>query len=119
MIDYEAELNRLENFQPSEVSPFWKPEAGKWKVKALSELENTDPYVEDGKDPVPQAKIDLQLNDNGTLRNVTWTMGVGRTKASAYGQLCAKAKELEGSLKDKEFMIVVTNDGKKNTYTIV
>ena len=118
-VNYQTELKRLEDFDPLEVSPFWKPEAGKWRVKALSELENAEPYHEEGKDPVPQAKIDLELIENNVTRKVTWTMGIGKTKASAYGQLCAKAIELAGTLKGKDFMIVVTNDGKKNTYTIV
>lgn len=114
VIDYNAEVQRLDSFKPGEGSQFWKPTKGQHRVKALTELEEAEPFHEDGKDDKPQAKIHLSING----KEVTWTMGKGVSPASAYGQLCVLGKEL-GGLKDKDFMVVVTNDGTKNTYTIV
>jgi len=118
MIDYQSEVKRLDAFVPGESSKFWKPKPGQYKVKSLTELEQAEPFIpkdsKDDKDKKPQVKIDLLVNDE----KVTWTMGVGVSPASAYGQLCKLAAEI-GGLKDKTFIIVVTSDGKKNTYTIV
>ena len=114
-INYTEEVKRLDEFKPSDNSEFWKPKSGQYKVKALTELENTEPYEEPGKEPNPRAKIDLLVEDE----SVTWTISVGKSPASSYGQLCKLAVSKGGSLKDSEFTIVVTNDGKKNTYTIV
>jgi hypothetical protein len=46
-------------------------------------------------------------------------MAKGVSPASAYGQLCKLATACGNKLSSVEFMIVVTNDKKKNTYTIV
>jgi len=112
-INYKEEVKRLEAYNPEENSEFWKPAAGQYKVRALTELEETDPYEEEGKEPKPQAKIDMMVED----KKVTWTVGKGKSLASAYGQLCQLAKA--DKLKDVDFTIVVTFDGKKNSYTIV
>jgi len=115
MVNYNEEVKRLDEFKPDEQSEFWKPKAGQYKVKSLTELENADPYKEEGKADKPQVKIDLLVND----KKVTWTMAVGKSPASSYGQLCKLATLRNGTLKGQEFTIVVTFDGKKNTYTIV
>ena len=114
-MDYNKEVERLEAFKPEDNSEFWKPAAGQYRVKALTELLEADPYKEEGKDPKPQVKVDMLLDD----KKVTWTMGIGKSLASAYGQLCQLAKSNDSKLTDLGFMIVVTNDGKKNSYTIV
>ena len=118
MIDYNTEVTKLDAFVPGEKSQFWKPKAGQYRVRALTELEETKPFVPKGEhkleDEKPQVKIDLLIGDE----KVTWTMAIGVSPASAYGQLCALGKS-KGKLKDLDFMIVVTNDKKKNTYTIV
>jgi len=115
VINYETEVKRLDEFKPEDQSDFWKPGSGQYKVKSLTELEEAEPYKEPGKPDKPQVKVDLLIED----KKVTWTMGIGKSPASSYGQLCKLAIARNGKLKDKEFTIVVTNDGKKNTYTIV
>jgi hypothetical protein len=119
MINYSEEVKRLDSFVPGESSQFWKPKAGQYKVRALSELEETKPFVpkveHKPEDEKPQAKIDLLIGEE----KVTWTIGKTNSPASAYGQLCRLAIARGGSLKNQDFMIVVTNDKKKNTYTIV
>jgi len=114
MINYDEEVKKLDAFVPGESSQFWKPKAGQYRVKALTELEEAKPFEEEGKEPKPQSKIDLLIDED----KFTWTIGKGISPASAYGQLC-KLGQLKGSLKNLDFMVVVTNDKKKNTYTIV
>jgi len=114
-INYNEEVKRLDAFKPDEQSDFWKPKAGQYKVKSLTELENAEPYKEEGKPDKPQMKIDLLIED----KKLTWTMGIGKSPASSYGQLCKLAVLRNGVLANQEFTVVVTNDGKKNTYTIV
>lgn len=113
-MDYQKEQKRLE-----EGGNYWKPKAGQFKVKALTELEETDPYVrkhEDKPDEItPQAKIQILIGGE----EKTWSFGVGQTPASTYGQLVALATKKNNTLKDLEFSVVVTFDGTKNTYTIV
>ena len=116
VIDYKSESERLDKFEPGEQTEFWKPEPGQYKVKALQELEDTDPYEEEGKEPKPQVKIRLLVAEKD---EVTMTMGIGKSPASLYGQLVLLASRNNNQLKDLNFMIVVTNDGKKNTYTVV
>ncbi len=115
MVNYKEEVKRLDDFKPGENSDFWKPTSGQYKVKSLTELEPADDYVEEGKSPKPQVKVDLLVND----KKVSWTMSIGKSPASSYGQLCKLAITRDGSLVNQEFTIVVTNDGNKNTYTIV
>lgn len=118
MINYSEEVKRLDQFVPGENSQFWKPKAGQYRVKALSELEDTNPFVPKGdhkpEDEKAQAKIDLLIGED----KFTWTIAKGVSPASAYGQLC-KLGSAKNGLKNLDFMIVVTNDKKKNTYTIV
>ena len=114
MINYNEEVTRLDAFVPGEKSLFWKPKAGQYRVKALTELEESKPFEKEGESPKPQVKIQLLIGEE----QFTWTMAKGVSPASAYGQLCNLGKD-KGSLKNLDFMIVVTNDKKKNTYTIV
>ncbi len=109
-IKYKEEQEKLEAFKPQEGSLFWKPEPGQHKVKALAELEEAEPYEDK-----PQAKIKLLIADE----EKTWTFGVGKSLASTYGQIVALASKRNGNLKDTEFVVVVVNDGTKNSYTIV
>lgn len=115
MINYQEEVKKLDSFVPGSTSKFWKAKPGQYRVKALTELENSEPYKEPGKEPKPQMKIDIFIGDE----RVTWTFAKGISPASTYGQLCKLAIQLGGSLINKEFMVVVTSDNKKNTYTIV
>lgn len=117
-MDYQQELKRLQ-----ESSNYWKPKAGQFKVKALTELEDTEDFVrkhknEDGsevEERSPQAKIKILVNGEEKI----WTFGKGKTPASTYGQLVELATKHANQLKDVEFSVVVKNDGVKNDYTIV
>ena len=117
-VNYASESQRLNAFVPGSSSQFWKPKAGQYTVKALSELEDADDF--DGDPLKPQAQIHIMINDN----SYTWTMGKGKSSASTYGQLVNLALANGGSLKDKTFMVVVVvgkgkDNKEKNSYTIV
>lgn len=113
-MDYQEELKKLQ-----ESGNYWKPKVGQFKVKALTELEDADPFVrkhENAPDEVsPQAKIQIEVNGE----EKTWTFGIGKTPASTYGQLVELATKHANQLKDVEFSVVVKSDGTKNDYTIV
>lgn len=113
-MNYQEELKKLQ-----ESGNYWKPKAGQFKVKALTELEEADPFVrkhEDKEDEVsPQAKIQILVDGD----EKTWTFGIGKTPASTYGQLIELATKHANQLKDVEFSVVVKFDGTKNDYTIV
>ena len=112
-MEYQNELKKLQ-----EGSNYWKPKAGQFKVKSLTELEDTDPYVKqlpEGKtESHEQKKLKILVNDE----EKTWTFGKGATPASTYGQLVEIAAK-NNTLKDVEFTVIVKSDGTKNDYTIV
>ena len=113
-MDYQEELKRLQ-----EGGNYWKPKVGQFKVKALTELEESEPFVrkkEGETDQVtPQAKIKILVDGE----EKTWTFSIGKTPASTYGQLIELATKKNGTLKDVEFTVIVKSDGTKNDYTIV
>ena len=113
-MDYQTELKRLQ-----ESGNYWKPKVGQYKIKALTELEEADPFIrrhKNSEDEVsPQAKIKILVSDEEKI----WTFGKGATLASTYGQLVKFASEHNNKLTDSEFTVVVKNDGVKNDYTIV
>jgi len=113
-MDYQDELKNIH-----EGGSFWKPKAGQFKVKSLSELEPTNPYVKkiEGQDDEVHEQMKILLLIEGEEK--TWTFGKGKTPASTYGQLVELAVKNENKLTDIEFSIVVKNDGTKNDYTIV
>jgi len=108
--NYTEEQKKLEAYKPIEGSLFWKPTAGKYKVKAMTELEEAEPYEDK-----PQVKIVLNINGEDKI----WTFGHGKTPASVYGQFVRMATENNNTLIGKEFTVVVINDGTKNSYTLV
>ena len=117
-MDYQDELKRLQ-----EGGNYWKPKAGQFKVKALTELEEADDFVrkiKNDKDEVveersPQAKVKISVDGEEKV----WTFGIGKTPASTYGQLVELATKHGNQLVGVEFSVVVKSDGTKNDYTIV
>ena len=113
-MEYQEELKKLQ-----EGSNYWKPKVGQFKVKSLTELEETDPYIkklaEGQVESHPQKKIQIVVNGE----EKTWTFGKGATPASTYGQLVELATKKNNTLKDVEFTVIVKSDGTKKDYTIV
>jgi hypothetical protein len=115
VINYKEEVTRLDSFKPEDNSDFWKPKPGQYKLKALSELQEIDPFQKEGEEPKPRVQIEILCED----KKFKWTIGVGKSPASSYGQLCKLAIANNNKLTNTEFIVVVTFDGKKNSYTIV
>ena len=88
-------------------------------MKALTELEPTDPYTKKLPDGTieshEQRKIKIVVNGE----EKTWTFGKGATPASTYGQLVELAVKKNNTLVNVEFTVIVKSDGTKNDYTIV
>jgi hypothetical protein len=114
-INYQAELERLKSFQATGSSDFWKAEPGQYKVHALSEITESKPFVDKKTlKETAQAQIRIVVNDEEKI----WSFPVGKTLASTYGQLIQLTTSL-GTLNGKDFVVVVTSDGKKRNFTVV
>lgn len=114
-MDYQKEFKRLE-----ESGSYWKPKVGQFKVKLLTELEESEPFKRKGKDGnpdefTPQAKIKISVGEEEKM----WTFGIGATPASTYGQLVKYAAAHGNKLLGVELSVIVKSDGTKNDYTIV
>ena len=113
-IDYQSELKRLQ-----EGGNYWKPKVGQFKVKALTEIEEAEPYVRnkgtDKEEINPQFKLKVLVDGEEKI----WTFGKGQTLASTHGQLVNLATQNGNILLNVEFNVVVKSDGTKNDYTIV
>lgn len=110
-MDYKAELENLKN-SPSD-SDYWSPEPGQYKVVALGEIEESEPY-EDDKEQKPRRKLRISINNE----EHTWTFPKGKKESSVYGQLIALGSE-RGKLKDESFTIIVVGKEQDRRYTIV
>lgn len=117
-MDYQAELKRLQ-----EGGNFWKPKVGQYKVKALSELEDTEDFIRKTKnekmEEIEERFSQLKIKILVAGEEKTWTFGKGKTPASTYGQLVELATKNANQLKGVSFSVVVKSDGTKNDYTIV
>jgi len=113
-MDYEKEFKRLQ-----EGGNYWKPKVGQFNIKALSELENTEPFIKkhDGQEDEINQQAKIKILINGEEKQ--WTFGKGLTLASTYGQLVNLAQAHDNKLMNVEFMVIVKSDGVKNDYTIV
>ena len=116
-MEYQNELKRLQ-----EGSDYWKPKAGQYKVKALTELEVAEPYIKkvtvDGKE-VEERNEQFKIKILVAEEEKVWTFGKGKTPASTYGQLIELATKHTNPLTGVEFSVVIKSDGIKNDYTIV
>ena len=113
-MDYQTELKRLQ-----EGSNYWKPKVGNYKVKSLTELEVTEPYIQKRSDGTIESQDQFKLKILVNGEEKTWTFGRGATPASTYGQMVELAIKNNNTLKNVEFTVVVKSDGTKNNYTIV
>ena len=110
LIDYDQASKTLEEYK---TSNYWNPKEGKFEVVALSELERYQQADSDGT-MKEKARIDIEVAG----QQLSWTMGLGQTKASLYGQLVGLAVSNNKKLTGKKFTVVIKNDGKKRDFTI-
>ena len=113
-MDYQQELKRLE-----EGGNYWAPKPGQFKVKSLTEIEETEPFIKQKSDGTNESHEQFKLKIIVNEEEKTWTFGKGATPASTYGQLVELATKKNNVLKDVEFTVIVKSDGTKNNYTIV
>ena len=113
-MNYKDELKRLQEQEASISSSFWKPETGQHKVKSLGELEDGEPYKEDGKEEQPRKWLEIQHEG----KPHTWSMPFGKTPASIYGQLVHLAS-VRGKLTNEEFTVIVVGTGQNKRFTVV
>lgn len=115
IVNYKSELERLQKG----ASNYFKPEAGQYKLKILSEIEQSEPFIRQrsGGTTEEQAQFKLLVLVGGEEK--IWTFGYGQTLASTYGQLVDLASKHNDSLVNVEFTLAVKSDGKKKDFTIV
>jgi len=115
-MDYQQELKRLQ-----EGGSYWKPakKNAQFKVKALSELEPSEPFEQQRTDGTIEFKEQFQLKIEVEGAEKIWNFSKGFTPASTYGQIVNLATNKGNSLIGAEFTVIVKSDGKKNDYTIV
>lgn len=111
LINYEEETKKLEE---QKLTDYWNPKEGKFEVVTLSELAK---FEQADKDGTVKQKAKVLIEVAG--KQYTWTMGVGQTKASLYGQLVTYAVEHGKKLTGNKITVVIKNDGKKRDFTIV
>lgn len=112
IVDYEKEFKKLEEFLNVK---FWNPKPGKHTIVILSEMENYQFVDKKTQTIEPRAKVLIEINKEPFV----WSFGIGKTKASAYGQLVERASQNNNKLTGLMLTVVVKNDGSKNDYTIV
>jgi hypothetical protein len=113
LVDYQAEAKTLEDFKRDD---YWNAKEGKFEVIALSEISK---YQQAYKDGTLKEKAKLDIEVVSEKKRYIWTMGIGMTKASLYGQLIALATKNSNKLTGVKFIVVIKNDGTKRDFTIV
>ena len=113
-MDYQKELDKLKENEANSGTDYWKPKAGQFDVKALSELEDAKPFEQEGQEPQLRKQIKVLVAG----KEFQWSMPYGVTPASTYGQL-VHLGSIRKKLTDETFKVVVTGDGKTKRFTIV
>lgn len=113
-MDYKTELDRLKENEAQSAGDYWKPKAGQYHVEALGEIEDAKPYEEEGKEP--QLRKQLKVLIDG--KEFQWSMPLGVTPASVYGQLVNLGSN-RGKLQGEKFTVVVTGSDKTKRFTTV
>jgi hypothetical protein len=111
-INYSEELKKLQEF----TGDYWKPKAGQYKVIALREMEDSEPFLDDKKNE-PQLRCQLKIAVDG--KEYLWNFPKGKTPASTYGQLVKLASVKGNKLAEQGFTVVVVGEGQNVRFTIV
>lgn len=109
-INWAGEAKRIRE-APVIEGEFWKPNAGKYKVKFLSSGEETESRFEEGRRRV---LFNIEVNNKPFL----WEINKGFKQTSVYYQLAAVA-ENKGNLKGETMEIVVSGADKDKRYNII
>jgi len=92
---------------------YWKPLAGEHKVKFLTEPEPTE-YTDTEGNVTPQERFDVEVAG----KKYTWTIPIGKTRKSLYGQLMLWAAT-KGHFTGLSVTLLVKGEGIRKDYTVV
>ena len=112
-INYAEENTKLVEYK-NDLLPFWKPEVGVYKIIPLSELKKWSYTNSETGETEDRARIDILLMEE----KFTWSMGIGKTQASSYGQLVELGSKNGGKLSGNPLQVVVDFVEGKNSYVI-
>lgn len=112
LVNYEVEEKKLN--EALNRPEFWNPNAGKYELVILSEMENYE-YTDKEDKVQKRAKVLIEVAG----KQYTWSFGIGITKASLYGQLIDHARKHDNKLAGSKITLVVKSDGKKRDFTVV
>jgi len=113
MTDYEKIYSGLKKSEDFEKKEWFKPSEGINKIKLLSEM--SEQYITLFKEKeIPKVRFDIEFGK----KQYVWSVTVGQTENSLYGQLVKLGKKL-GSLVNAEITLVVKGKDKSTTYTIL
>jgi len=107
-MDYKQEK---ESLKQTNNLDWWKPTAGKYTVKILSEPEEYDVEWE-GK-AIPKVRVEVEVNGN----KYSWGITRGLTENSLFGQLVLVGDN-KGKLKDETITLLVKGSKKDTEYTV-
>jgi len=107
-MDYKQEK---ESLKQTNKLDWWKPTAGKFSIKILSEPEEYDVEWE-GK-AIPKVRLDIEVNG----KEHSWGVTRGMTENSLFGQLVLVG-ESRGKLKDETITLLVKGSNKDTEYTV-
>jgi len=108
-MDYKVEYEKIKAFEPKK---YFKANAGRHAITFLSEAVETE--FKDGNDVTPQVEFKIRIDDE----SYNWTVPVGQSFKSLYGQLMTVAKEWE-TLKDRSITLLVTGDNTTKSYVVL
>ena len=112
-VNYEEESQNLQ--EATNRPDFWNPKEGKYEITILSELETYSYIDKETQQQQDRAKVSVKYGEE----ELVWGFGIGKTRASTYGQLVEIAKANDNKLTGKKVTVVIKSDGKKRDFTIV
>ena len=112
-INYSNENTKLVEYK-NDLLPFWKPEIGVYNIKLLSELKKWSYTNSETGEKENRARIDIELKEE----KFTWSMGIGKTIASTYGQLVEIGSKRNGNLEGSNIQVIVDLKDNKNSYVV-
>lgn len=121
----EKQINWMEEDQvldnPSE-DKWFKPETGTYSLVILQEPTLIEKQFPNDKELTQQIRLRIEVSEVGDsvpeVKKQEWDIGKGISPASLWGQLKLLRRKY-GTLVGHKLTLNVTNDGKKNTYSVV
>lgn len=109
-MDWNKEKNGLQ--KAGEQNEWFKPQAGQYKVRFLTNGEEYETVWEDKT--MQKVRFDIEIKN----KKYSWGVTKGKTEISLYGQIALCGAAMEG-LVDKEITLLVKGSGKDVDYTVI